>query len=157
VTDLGASVVCSFDGSVLYGADNARPTAAAIGYVVSAGGPLVEGSRPLAAFVSSTHVEYRALVAAARAVAALADHRSIADVHVRGDADGVIQTVDPDAAAEPGDDVCRRRVATVRELLAPFPTVSYRAVDRGRNHRAHALAARAHPTDETVSSPESEG
>jgi ribonuclease HI len=153
VTDLGASVVCSFDGSVLYGADNARPTAAAIGYVVAAGGPLVEGSRPLTAFVSSTHVEYRALVAAARAVAALADHRSIADVHVRGDAEGVIEAVDPDRPADPGDDVRRRRVATVRELLAPFPTVTYRTVDRGRNRRAHALAARAHPTDGSDSGP----
>jgi ribonuclease HI len=140
----GASLVLSFDGSVLYGPANATPTAAAIGYVVSEGEPLVEGSRSLSAFVSSTAVEYRALVAGARAVAALAAHRDVASVHVRGDAAVVLEAVDPDHPGEAGNDLARRRVATVRDLLEPVPTVTYRTVARGDNRRAHELARRAH-------------
>jgi ribonuclease HI len=144
---LGASLVLTFDGSVLYGSANARPTAAAIGYVVTAGEPVLEGSRALSTFVSSTHVEYRALVAGARAVAAFADHRPVADLHVRGDAAGVLEAVDPDRPATPGDTIVRRRVETVRELVAPIPTVTYRTIGRGRNARAHELARRPHTPD----------
>ena len=146
--ELGASLVCSFDGSVLYGPENATPTAAAIGYVVSEGAPLVEGSRSLSAFVSSTHVEYRALVAGARAVAALAAHRDVARVHVRGDAAAVIEAVDPGRPGTPDDRMLRRRVGRVRELLDPVPTVTYRTVSRDLNRRAHELARRPHaPVD----------
>lgn len=144
----GASLVVSFDGSVLYGPENAAPTAAAVGYVVTAGEPLAVGSQRLSAFVSSTHVEYRALVAAARAVAAVSEHRDVASCHVRGDAATVVEAADPDHPAEPGDRVARHRVATVHDLLAPVPRVTYRTVPRGRNRRAHGLAARAQPTAE---------
>jgi len=138
------SLVVRFDGSVRYGRDDATPTSAAIGYVVTAGEPVVEGSRSLDAFVSSTHVEYRALVAGARAVAALGDHWRIADVHVRGDAATLIDAVDPDRPAEPGDKIRRRRVASVRDALAPVPRVTYRQTNRTRNELAHELATRAH-------------
>jgi ribonuclease HI len=140
----GLSLVLRFDGSVRYGPDNAEPRAAAIGYVAAAGTPLLEGSRALSTFVSSTHVEFRALVAGARAVAALARHRDVAAVHVRGDAAAVLEAVDPDHPGAPGDRVRRRRVETVREALAPIPRVTYRRVGRGANERAHALATRAH-------------
>ena len=140
----GLSLVLRFDGSVRYGPDNAEPQSAAVGYVVSAGGPLVEGSRALSTFVSSTHVEFRALVAGARAVAALARHRAVAAVHVRGDAAAVVEAVDPDHSALPGDRIRQRRVETVREALAPIPRVTYRRVGRATNERAHALATRAH-------------
>lgn len=141
---LGASLVLSFDGSVRYGPANATPTGAGVGYVVSEGEPLVVGSWAPAAFVSSTHVEYRALVAGARAVAALAEHRDVASLHVRGDAAAVMDAVDPDRAGEAGDEVTRRRVAEVRDLFAPIPEVTYRTVSRGRNERAHELARRPH-------------
>lgn len=145
---LGLDVLLSFDGSVLYGPDNATPTAAAVGFVVEAGEPLVEGSRALSAFVSSTHVEYRALVAGARAVSALDRHRDVAAVHVQGDAAAVIETTDPDHPAVPGDDVLERRVETVRRLLAPIPVVTYREVDRTATRRAHDLARRAQPVED---------
>ncbi len=141
----GLSVILRFDGSVLYGPDNATPTSAAVGFVARAGDPLVEGSRALSAFVSSTHVEYRALVAGARAVSRLDRHRNVAAVHVQGDAAAVVEATDPDHPAVPGDDVLERRVRTVRRLLAPVPTVTYREVDRGQTERAHDLARRAHP------------
>jgi len=144
MTGLRLSLVLRFDGSVHYGPANASPRAAAIGYVVEAGRPLVEGSRSLSTFVSSTHVEFRALVAGARAVAALATHREVSSVHVRGDAAAVIQAVDPSRDATPGDAVRRRRVSIVRDALADVPQVSYRCVKRGKNQRAHALAARPH-------------
>ena len=145
---VGLSVILRFDGSVLYGADNATPTAASIGFVARAGKPLVEGSRALSAFVSSTHVEYRALVAGARAVSRLRRHRDVAAVHVEGDAAAVVEATDPDHPAVPGDDVLERRVRTVRRLLAPVPTVTYHEVGRDRTRRAHDLARRAPPWDE---------
>jgi hypothetical protein len=83
-----------------------------------AGEPLIEGSRALSAFVSSTHVEFRALVAGARAVATLSTHRPVSAVHIRGDAAAVIDTVDPTRPTAPGDAIRRRRVASVRDALA---------------------------------------
>ena len=144
MTGLGLSLVLTFDGSVHYGPANASPQAAAIGYVVEAGRPLVEGSRALSTFVSSTHVEFRALVAGARAVAALATHRTVSSVHVRGDAAAVIQAVDPASDTSPGDAVRRRHVDIIRDALADVPRVTYRRIKRGNNQRAHALAARPH-------------
>jgi ribonuclease HI len=142
----GLSLVLRFDGSVGYGPENADPRTAAIGYVVETGTPLVEGSRALSAFVSSTHVEFRALVAGARAVAALSTHRPVSAVHVRGDAAAVIDTVDPTRPAVPGDAIRRRRVDTVRDALADVPTVTYQQTTREQNRRAHVLAARPHQT-----------
>ena len=144
MSDLGVSLILSFDGSVLYGPLNADPTAAAIGYVVATHDPILEGSRALSTFVSSTHVEYRALVAGARAVADIADHRTVASLHVRGDSAAAIESVDPDHPAEPSDSILQRRVRTVRDLVDPIPQVSYRPVTRARNHRAHELARRPH-------------
>lgn len=144
MTDLGISPILSFDGSVLYGPSNATPRAAGIGYVISTHEPIAEGSRSLSTFVSSTHVEYRALVAGARAVANLSDHRTIASLHVRGDSAAAINSVDPDHSAEPTDTVLRRRVEIVRDLLDEIPQVSYRTVGRTRNQRAHELARRPH-------------
>lgn len=133
-----------FDGSVRYGPDNATPRTAAIGYVIEETEPLVEGSRTLPAFVSSTHVEFRALVAGAEAVAALMDHQRVSAVHVRGDAAAVIDTVDPSRQTAITDTVCRHRAERVREALTPVPTVTYRHVRRHRNQRAHELADRAY-------------
>lgn len=142
--DLGLSLILSFDGSVLYGPSNATPTAAAIGYAISTHEPIVEGSRSLSTFVSSTHVEYRALVDAARAVAALSEHRTVASLHIRGDAAAAIEAVDPERPAQPSDDILRRRVEMIQTLLDPIPQVSYRRIARARNHRAHELARRPH-------------
>lgn len=140
----GLSVVLHFDGSVRYGPENATPTAAAIGYVATAGEPLVAGSRTLSAFVSSTHVEFRALVAGARAVAGLSRHREVSSVHVRGDSAAVIDAADPGRSATAGDEIRERRIEQVRAALSGVPTVTYRTVHRGRNERAHELAVRAY-------------
>ncbi len=140
----GLSVVLHVDGSVRYGSENATPTAAAIGYVATAGEPLVAGSRTLSAFVSSTHVEFRALVAGAQAVAGLSRHRQVSSVHVRGDSAAVIDAVDPAQSATAGDEIRQRRVEQVREALAGVPRVTYRTVRRDRNERAHQLAVRAY-------------
>lgn len=138
------SVRLAFDCSVRYGPDNASPRSAAIGYVATAGSPLLVGSRQLSAFVSSTHAEFRALVEGAQAVAALGRHRRISDLHVRGDAAAVIEAVDPERPGSPGDRIRRRRVGLVRDAVAPIPRVTYRRVDRQRNERAHRLATRGH-------------
>ncbi|MFB6255708.1 MAG: reverse transcriptase-like protein [Haloplanus sp.] len=148
MADLGCSLVLSFDGSVLYGPSNATPTAAAIGYVIATHEPIAEGSRSLSTFVSSTHVEYRALVAGVRAVARLSEHRMVASLCVRGDAAAAVNSVDPAHPSEPSDDILRRRVEAIRELVAPIPQVSYRTVSRTRNHRAHELARRPHGSPE---------
>jgi ribonuclease HI len=149
VTALGRSLVLRFDGSVRFGPDNADPQAAAIGYVIEEAEPLVEWSQELSAFVSSTHVEFRALVAGVRAVAALMDHQRVSAVHVRGDAAAVIDTVDPSRTTAVDDGICRRRTERVRDALAPVPTVTYRHVRRYENERAHDLATRGYsrPSD----------
>lgn len=144
MSDFGRSLVVRFDGSVRYGPDNATPQTAAIGYVVAEADPLVEGSRELSAFVSSTHVEFRALLAGVRAVMALRRHERVSAVHVRGDAAAVIETVDPDRDRPAGDDICRRRTERIRDALGPIPTVTYRRVGRGANKPAHDLATRAY-------------
>lgn len=141
---LGRSLVLRFDGSARYGPYNATPQTAAVGYVVSEVDPLVEGSRELSAFVSSTHVELRVLVAGARAVTAFRDHERASAVHVRGDAAAVIDTVDPDRRGTVDDDICQRRAKRVRDALASIPTVTYRCVGRADNDRAHELATRAY-------------
>jgi ribonuclease HI len=144
MNEFGRSLVLQFDGSVRYGPENATPQTAAIGFVVSEAAPLIEGSRELSAFVSSTHVEFRALVAGAQAVRALRDHERVSTVHVRGDAAAVIDTVDPSRQRAVGDDICQRRAERVRDSLAPIPTVTYRCVGRTANERAHELATRAY-------------
>lgn len=150
MTDLGSSLVLRFDGSVLYGPHNADPRRAAIGYIIEEGQPLAEGSRELSAFVSSTHVELRALVAGTQAVAAMTDHLRVSDVHVRGDAAAVIDTVAPSRESAVDDGVFQRRAERVHEALAPVPTVTYRCVSRHENERAHELATRAYgPVDDT--------
>jgi ribonuclease HI len=139
----GPSLSLYFDASVLYGADNATPTSAAVGFLVESGATThIERSLPVDAFVSSAHLEYRALLEAVRAVAATDDR--VASLHVHGDADAVIHAVDPDHPATPGDRICRTRVDAVGEAVAEIPVVTYRVVGRGENARAHRLARAGH-------------
>jgi len=140
---LPPSLTVAFDASVLYAADNATPVSGAIGFVIREGRePVVERSRAVDTFVGNVALEYRALRAASRVVADRFDR--VASVHVRGDADVVIQTVDPDHPATPSGRVVRRRVTAIRDHLADVPTVSYRAVDGDHNRRAHYLARAGH-------------
>jgi ribonuclease HI len=92
--------------------------------------------------VSSSALEFRALLEAAHAI----DERftEVASVHVRGDADAVIESVDPRRGATPNGRIERRRVAHIRRLFEPIPTVTYRVVGRGENARAHDLARAGH-------------
>jgi ribonuclease HI len=137
------SLVASFDASVRYAADNATPTSGAVGYVVDDGATtVVEGSRAVDAVVSSTALEYRALYEAVRAVDRA--HDRVASLHLRGDADVVLRAVDPTDPTEPSGRVVRRRVRRTRALLADVPSVTYRAVGRERNRRAHRLATDGH-------------
>jgi hypothetical protein len=137
------SLLAYFDASVHYGPDNATPTSAAVGVLVEDGTETyVERSLPVEAFRSSAALEHRALVEAVRAVTDRFDRPS--SVHLRGDADAALRVTDPDHPAEPTDPVGRRRVRAVRERLADVPVVTYRAVDRARNRRAHDLARRGH-------------
>ena len=132
-----------FDASVHFGPDNATPTSAAVGFLVEGGATThIERSMPVDAFVSTAHLEYRALLEAVRAVAET-DER-VASLHVHGDADAVLQAVDPDHPATPGDRVCRTRVEAIREAVAEIPVVTYRVVGRGENERAHRLARAGH-------------
>lgn len=143
---LPPSLFVSFDASVLYAADNATPTSGAIGYVVEdATAVHVEGSRSVDVVVSSTALEYRALAAAARAVDAQFDR--VGTLHVHGDADAVVRAVDPEEETTPSGRVARRRVEAIREHFADVPTVTYRAVSRERNGRAHDLARAGHDRD----------
>ncbi|MEZ3145592.1 hypothetical protein [Halobaculum sp. MBLA0143] len=140
---LPPSVFVAFDASVLYADDNATPVSGAIGFVIREGhDPTVECSRPVDQFVSNVALEYRALAEAAAAVDAAYDR--VGSVHVRGDADVVVRTVDPGRPAEPSNPVVGRRVAATRASLADAARVDYRAVDGDRNRRAHTLARRGH-------------
>jgi ribonuclease HI len=140
---LPPSLLLHFDASVRYGEDNATPTSAAVGFVVGDGRePLIERSVGVEAFVSSAHLEYRALLEAVRAVEEFEE--PITSLHVHGDADAVIDAVDPRANATPGDRVMARRVDAIRAAVADIPTVTYRAVGRGQNERAHTLARAGH-------------
>ncbi|MDS0280988.1 reverse transcriptase-like protein [Haloarcula onubensis] len=142
-TAFAPSLLLYFDASVLYGPDNATPTSAAVGFLVESGATThVERSMAVDAFVSSAHLEYRALLEAVRAVAAT-DER-VASLHVHGDADAVIRAVDPDHPATPGDRLCRRRVRAIRDAVDGIPVVTYRVVDRRENERAHGLARAGH-------------
>ena len=139
---LPPSLLLYFDASVRYGADNATPTSAAVGFVVGDGARTVtEQSLPVQTFVSSAHLEYRALLEAVQAVAAL---DRVASLHVHGDADAVIDAVDPAVGATPGDRIMEKRVRAIRAAVEEIPTVTYRTVGRGENRRAHELAQRGH-------------
>jgi ribonuclease HI len=139
----GPSLSLYFDASVHYGPDNATPTSAAVGFLVESGATThVERSVPVDTFVSSAHLEYRALLEAVRAVAETDDR--VASLHVHGDADAVIRAVDPDHSATPDDRIARRRVDAIHEAVAGIPVVTYRAVGRGENRRAHRLARAGH-------------
>jgi len=143
---LPPSLLLYFDASVRYAEDNATPTSAAVGFVVGDGAEaLIEQSLPVRTFVSSAHLEYRALLEAVQAVDAM-DGR-IASLHVHGDADAVIDAVDPAVDAKPGDRIMAKRVAAIRNAVEAIPTVTYRAVGRGENRRAHDLAQRGHTND----------
>jgi len=143
---LPPSLLLYFDASVHYAGDNGTPTSAAVGVVVGDGTEtLIEQSIPIRTFVSSAHLEYRALLEAVEAVAGL-DGR-IASLHVHGDDDAVIDAVDPSVDARPDDRIRRKRVAAIRAAVDDVPTVTYRAVGRGENRRAHELAQRGHATD----------
>lgn len=141
------SLLAYFDASVLYGDDNATPTSAAVGVLLSDGTETYcRRSLSVDAFVSSTALEYRALAEAARTVAAQVD--AVSAVHFHGDADEVIHAADPDHPADPSDRVARRRVVATRDAVADVPVVTYRAVPRARNRRAHRLARAGHGLDE---------
>ncbi len=138
----GRSLVVAFDASVRYGPENATPVSGAIGYLVEEGATVhVERSAGVDAVVSSTALEFRALLAALRAVDA---RFAPSTLHVRGDADAVIRAVDPARPTEPSGRIVRRRVGAIHELVADVPVVSYRAVDRRGNERAHDLARAGH-------------
>ncbi|MBV0923891.1 reverse transcriptase-like protein [Halomicroarcula limicola] len=137
------SLLLYFDASVLYGPDNGTPTSAAVGFLVKDGTTtILERSMHVDAFVSSAHLEYRALLEAVRAVEELST--TVASLHVHGDADAVLRAVDPRHHAMPDDAVARRRVASIHECVADIPVVTYRAVKRGENERAHELARAGH-------------
>jgi len=141
--DFAPSLSLYFDASVHYGRDNATPTSAAVGFLVESGVTShIERSMAVDAFVSSAHLEYRALLEAVRAVADTGER--VASLHVHGDADAVIRAVDPDRPATPDDRVCRRRVGAIRDAVDGIPVVTYRIVGRGENERAHRLARAGH-------------
>lgn len=137
------SLLAYFDASVHYGPDNATPTSAAIGFLVEDGTEThLERSLSVDAFQSSAALEHRALVETVRAVTDRFDR--VSSLHLHGDADAALRVTDPSHSAKPTDVVGQRRVQEVHRRLADVPVVTYRAVDRTRNRRAHDLARRGH-------------
>lgn len=137
------SLLAYFDASLRYADDNATPASAAVGVLVEDGvTTYVERSLAVDAFVSSSALEFRALVETARAVDERFDQ--VSALHVHGDADAVVRAADPASPAEPSSTVAHRRIERTRDLLADVPVVTYRAVSRSENERAHALAAAGH-------------
>jgi len=137
------SLVLSFDASVHYGPAHAKPVSGAIGYVVAEGTETrLSGSERVDHLVSSSALEFRALLEAVAATVERFD--DVASLHIRGDADAVVEAVDPRRDAMPRGGVSRRRVHRVRRLLAPIPTVTYRVVPRELNERAHHPARAGH-------------
>ena len=102
----------------------------------------LSGSGRVEHLVSSSALEFRALLEAV--VAVDETFEEVASLHVRGDADAVVEAVDPRREAMPHGAVSRRRVHHIRRLLDPIPTVTYRVVPRGLNERAHHLARAGH-------------
>jgi hypothetical protein len=137
------SLLGYFDASVHFGSDGETPTSGAVGFVVEDGlRTCLEGSRPVEAVVSTSALEFRACLEMVRAVDRAFDRPS--SLHVHGDADAVIRAVDPDISAVPSESVARRRVVEIRDRVADIPVVTYRAVDRDDNDRAHRLAREGH-------------
>jgi len=143
MTTAPPSLLAYFDASVHYGPDNATPVSAAVGFLVEDGvETYVERSMRVDAFVSSSALELRALAETVRAVVDRFDR--VSSLHLHGDADAALRATDPAHPTEPTDPVGRRRVHEVRDLLTDVPVVTYRAVDRSCNARAHDLARRGH-------------
>jgi len=137
------SLLVYFDASVLYGPDNATPVSGAVGVVVEEGTTVeIERSIGVDAVASSTELEFRALAEAAAAVDRRFDR--VSSVHLHGDAEVVVRAADPDDDTEPPTRIARRRVEMARAALADVPTVTYRAVSRAANERAHELAREGH-------------
>jgi ribonuclease HI len=128
---------------MLYGSDNATPVSGAVGFLVEEGTEIhIEHSLRVDNVVSSTALEYRALLEAARAVDTMFER--VASVHIRGDADIVLNAVDRRLEVMPKGSVERRRVEQIRRLFDPIPTVTYRVIPRELNKRAHKLARAGH-------------
>lgn len=142
-TVVSLSLLAYFDTSVLYGDDNATPTSVAVDVLVE-DGTETYCWQPLSidAFVSGTTLEYRALADTTRAVATQIDEASA--VHFSGDADVVIRAADPGHPAKPSDHPACHRLATTRDAVTDVPVVTYRAIPRDRNRRAHRLAREGH-------------
>ena len=144
--DWSVPLLLYFDASILYAEDNATPRSAAVGYVFENGSAtLYTGSIPIDAFISSAHLEYRALVEATRKLAERTE--SPRSLHIHGDADDVIQTVDPSQPASSGDRITRRRVDRIRRYTEAIPVVTYRSIERGHNTHAHEAARAGHRSD----------
>jgi ribonuclease HI len=140
------SLVLSFDASVLYGSNNATPVSGAVGFVVEEGSRThLERSLRVSNLVSSTALEYRALLEAVRTV--VETFEEVASLHLRGDAAVVLDAVDRRRDVRPSGRVERRRVRHTRRLLDSIPTVTYRVVPRSANERAHRLARAGHDLD----------
>ncbi|WP_324758319.1 reverse transcriptase-like protein [Haloarcula sp. GH36] len=136
-------LVVSFDASLRSVNDDTTPTSAAVGCVVTDGSETV-ATRSIAVdtFVSSSTLELRALVEAARTVSTIGT--AVGAVHVNGDADAAVHAADPDHPSTPSTRLARRRVRTIRSCFAAIPVVTYRVVPRRENVRAHELAKAGH-------------
>lgn len=141
-----------FDASYLP-PDHENGPSAAVGYVVTdARGNLISRrGYSLRNFVSSTHVEYQALIEALTFVDGL---DSIEQVYVYGDAESVIECVKPDGEASPNDRTTSKFARKARTALERFDHCHLRTFQYGenskprdKNTRADALARRGHGTE----------
>ena len=137
------SLQVAFDASVHYGPDHARPDSGAIGFLMEEGMTVhLRRSERVPHLVSSTALEYRALLAAVRAVRERFDR--VASLHIQGDADVVLDAVEQSVDFWPSGSIEQRRTRSIQQLIAPIHTVTYQRVPRELNERAHELAQAGH-------------
>lgn len=136
-------VTLRFDGSVRSASQHDNPSAA-VGYVIEdtmAATTVVEASRPLDCWVSNTHVEFDAMLAA---LDHLLELGYSGHVNVCGDCQSVIELADPDRKPTPNDRMMATYVQRARARLDQFDSYTLNYVRRKNNGRADELADDGH-------------
>lgn len=136
-------VTIRFDGSVLDSTHHDNPSAA-VGYVVEetmASTTVIKASRSLDYWVSNTHVEFDAMIAA---LDHLLDLGYTGHVNVCGDCQSIIELADPTCDPTPNTRLMTLYVQRARARLDQFDSYTLNYVRRKNNRVADELATIGH-------------
>lgn len=142
----GKNIIIRFDGSAVMDHDTKEMTSVSIGYhVYDDHGVITEGNKHIGSGLSSEKAEYHAMLEAIQA-AADAVERVTGSVHIQGDAQGVVDCVNPHKRDTPSDPLCQRYVSEIRRILEQeFDDYKFTKIPRSGTVRADELASDAHP------------